>query len=270
VPVELLEAGAEPRAPLRYRLGDQRDTFLLELATQLRLAIGDLAPPAPTPSVRITIEVRAAQAQRRVALEGTIVKVEIPEEPGVPAAVVTAVRADLERLTGITWKAEFTDTGNPELLALEAPADANAQLVTTLSRIRESLRRLLPPLPDAPVGKNARWRVRGAATVGPVHIDETAIYKLGAGDGRTSLQVTLGMAAADQPLVMPGTPPGAALALTSFEGGGKGQIELGLDHIVQPSTLRWAASGKGTAQPAGEPLSPISLGLEASAVVRRP
>ena len=167
-------------------------------------------------------------------------------------------------MVGLSWKAAFTDVGQVELLSLPAPADANPQLVNTLDWIRDGLRNLLPPLPLLPVGKNARWQARRQITIATARIDETTIYKLGAGNG---LAVTIGMDAPAQTL-NPHTPPGTVVTLSSFEGGGKGQIDLALDRIVQPTTMRWAASGKGMATPAGEPPAPVTLGLEAALVVK--
>jgi hypothetical protein len=119
------------------------------------------------------------------------------------------------------------------------------------------------------VGKDARWQIRRRASIATARIDETTIYKLASSEGRTQLQVTLGMDAPEQPLTLAASPPGTTWVLSSFEGGGKGQIDLQLARIVQPTTLRWAASGKGTATPAGEPPAPFTLGLDAAVIVKR-
>ena len=265
VDVSVIEPGREPRAPLRYRIRTgQSESLVMEVGVQMKLVVGDLAPAAPNPTVRVTMKVQALTGTPRLYLEGKIAKVEVVEDPAVPAALMTALRSDLDRLTGMKWLAHFTELGHLETLGMPAPSDANPQLQKTLDWIREGLRLLLPPLPLTPVGKNARWQARRSATIATARVEETAIYKL---DG-SALAVTLGMDAREQPL-HPGTPPGTALVLSSFEGGGKGQIDLMLDHIVQPTTLRWAASGKGTATPAGEPPAPITLGLESAVVLKR-
>jgi hypothetical protein len=267
--ITVLDPGGPPRSSLRYRLHEgQREQLVMDLAVQMKLVVGDMGPPAPSPTVRVSMEVRALAGSPRPQLEGRMVKVEVIEEPGVPPAVVTAVRSDLDRMAGLTWKAAFNDLGRLELLALPAPAEANPQLANTLDWIRDALRTLLPPLPRTPVGTNARWQARRTATIATARIDETAIYKLAGGDGHHQLAVTLGMDARQQPL-SPGTPPGTVMTLLSFEGGGKGQVDLELDHIVQPTTVRWAASGKGTATPAGEPPTPITLGLESAVMIKR-
>jgi hypothetical protein len=264
----LLDPGTEPRAPLRYRITPgQRESLVLELATDLKLAIGDMSPPpVRSPAVRVTIEVQAVTPAAPIRLQGKIVKVEIPDDPAIAPAVIAAVRNDLDHLPGTTWTAGFTARGQLQTLELPAPADASTQLATTLDRIREAMGMLLAPLPDGPVGKNARWQVRRRSTVGPARVDETVIYKLG--EDRTRLGVTLGMLAGEQPLTRPGTPPGATLTLSTFEGGGKGQVELALARIVQPSTMRWSALGRGTARPAGEPPAPITLNVDAQMSIR--
>jgi hypothetical protein len=267
--VSVLEPGAEPRAPLRYRIDPgQSEGLVMDLAIQMKLAVGEKDLPFPNPTVRLGMDVRSGMAGQRLHLEGKIVKVEVVEDPGVPAALAAALRSDLDRLAGTTWKAVFTDHGHLDLLSLPSPKDANAQLLTTLEWIREALRILLPPLPDVAVGKNARWQARRRTTVATAHIDQTVIYKLAGAGGQSQLQVTVGMDAPEQPLT-PGTPPGTTVVLSSFEGGGKGQIDLQLDRIVQPSTLRWAASGKGSATPAGEPPAQFTMGLDAAVIVKR-
>jgi hypothetical protein len=267
--VSVLEAGAEPRALLRYRIDNgQSESLVMDLAIQLKLAMGEKDPPVPNPTVRLVMEVRSATSNQRFHMGGKIVSVEVVEEAGIPPALVSALRSDLDRLAGTRWQAVFTDRGHLDLLSLPAPKDANAQLTKTLEWIRDALRLLLPPLPETPVGKNARWQTRRRITIATAHIDETMIYKLASAGGPTQLQVTLGMDAPEQTL-NPGTPPGTKVVLSSFEGGGKGQIDLQPTGIVQPSTLRWAASGKGTASPTGEPPAPFTLGLDASVLVKR-
>jgi hypothetical protein len=271
IEARLLAAGDEPRAPLRYRLAPgQREALVLELTTELKLAIGDMSPPlVRSPTVRLAMEVEVVGARPELGFQGKITKVEIPEDPAIPSNVITAVRSDLERLNGTAWSALFSDRGRPERVLLAAPAEANTQLVATVDRVREALAMLLPPLPEAPVGKNARWQVRRKGTVGPAQVEETAIYKLGAAEEPPRLTVTLGMNAGEQALQMPGMPPGSTLALSTFEGGGKGQIDLDLGRIVQPSSIRWSALGRGTARPANEPPAPVTLTVDASNSVRR-
>jgi len=239
----------------------------MDVGVQMKLVVGDRSG-SPRFTVRLTMEVLAATGSPRAQLEGKVVKVEVLEEPGVPPATVTALRSDLDRMTGLEWRAAFTDVGHLEQLSLPAPGDANPQLVNTLNWVRDSLRTLLPPLPLTPVGQNARWQARRPITIATARVDETTIYKLGASEGRPQLTLTVGMEAREQPLKA-GTPPGTVVTLSSLEGGGKGQIDLIPDHIVQPTTLRWAASGKGTATPAGEPPAAVTLGLEAAVVMKR-
>jgi hypothetical protein len=269
--LRLLDAGAEPRAPLRYRLSaGQHDSLVVELVTELKLAIGDMRPPpVRSPTVYAALDVAVVAAGPQIKLEGKVVKLDVPDDPAIAPAVISAVRGDLARLAGTAWVAVFTDRGQLDLLVLPAPPDANTQLLTTVDRLRDALHLLLPPLPEVPVGPTARWQVRRRAVVGPVQVDERTIYRLESTDGRTQLSESVGMDARPQPLIMPGTPPGATLALTSFEGGGKGQLELDLTSVGQPSTLRWSALGRGTANAAGEPPAPMTMNIDATVSVRR-
>jgi hypothetical protein len=271
VDLRLLEGGAEPRAPLRYRIAaGQTESLIMDVSAQLKLAISDTDPPVPNPKVRLTMEVTARSVEPAVTLEGRISRVEIPEDPTIPPAVVTAVRADMDRLVGLAWTVVFTDRGLLQRLDLAAPADANSQVVTALDHVREALRLLLPPLPEQPVGKNGRWQLRQRTSAGFAKVDQTATFRLGAvAEGNRPLMVLLALSSGEQRLNLPGAPPGASYTLTSFEGKGSGQIEVELGKIVQPSTIGWSGSAKGVAHAAGEPPVQMTMTVDSSVNVRR-
>jgi hypothetical protein len=268
--LRLLDAGEEPRAPLRYRLtAGSRESLVLELSNELKLAVGDMNAPVRSPLVRVTIDVAVKATGARLELEGTLLSLAVPDDPAIAPRVVTALRSDLERLAGTAWTASFSDRGELLRVALPAPADANTQVMTTLGQIRDAIRLLLPPLPEPPVGTNARWQVRRRALVATAHVEERTIYKLESTEAGPQLSLGLGMDARAQPLMMPGTPPGTTTALTSFEGGGKGQVELALTRVGQPTTMRWSAMGRGTSTPGGEPPLPFTLTLNSAISVKR-
>lgn len=271
VDVRVLDGGEEPRVPLRYRIAaGQTESLVMEVATELKLAIGDLGPPVKRPTVRVSMEVTAREVQPALLLEGKVVKFDFREDPTIAPAVVAAVRSALDGLPGTTWRAVFNDRGVPERIDLPLPPDANTDLVAILDGLRDSIRLLLPPLPEPPVGKNARWQLRRRAPVGWFAVEETTTFRLGAfADGHRPLLLLLELASGEQTVNDPGMLPGATATLTSFEGKGSGRIELELEKIVQPSTIGWAGSGKGTGRTAGEPPAPLTVTVESSIHVQR-
>jgi hypothetical protein len=271
IEVKLLDAGSEPRAPLRYRISaGQPERLVVELSTELKLSIGDMSDQVRSPTVRVTLEVRARAARPLVSLEGKVVAVEVPEDPGLPPAMVKAVRSDLERLSGLSFRAAFTERGLLDRIELPVPADANAQLLTTLDQVRDGLRLLLVPLPEAPVGTNARWQTARSTTIASARVEATTIFTLGApAAGKRSLAMAVALVAREQPLTLPRMPPGSTVTLAALEGKGRGQIDLELARIVQPSALSWSASGQGTARAANDPPSPMTLTIDSMVNVRR-
>jgi hypothetical protein len=135
--------------------------------------------------------------------------------------------------------------------------------------IREALRLLLPPLPDEPVGRGARWQARRRAQVGPASADENAVYTLtDLTDDRLRLAVKLALTGGEQSPRVTGLPPGATLKLTSLTGTGSGTVELDL-RALQPSTdLRWSAVALGSTEPAGEPPAAVRMTTTVSFAVR--
>jgi hypothetical protein len=269
--VRLIDPGPQPRQTLRYhpKVG-QTEPLLVQLATTLVLSVGEItAPEVRTPVVRLTIDLvpLAVDGHGRMSLQGTLLAAEV-RAGSAPAAVDRAMAADLDRLAPTPFSARVSSRGLLEALAFPLPADANPQIITMATWIREALRLLLPPLPDEPVGRGARWEGRRRAQVGPADADQTSVYTLtGLDDRQVRLAVKLGFAAGEQTPQVAGLPPGATLKLSSLIGTGAGTIELDPGRLQPHTDLRWSTTAVGSTEPAGEPPAAVRMTTAVSLTV---
>jgi hypothetical protein len=272
--VALIDAGAQPRQTLRYhpRAGQSRPV-LVELATALSLAVGEMNPPeVRTPVLRLTIDLdpRAIDASGRMNIEGTLSRVET--RPGsAPTAVASALAADVERLRQTRFVARISSRGLIEHLSLPTVAEPSSQLGTVSGWIREALRLLLPPLPDQPVGRGARWQARRRTQIGAASANENAVYTLtGLTDSRLRLAVKLRLSAGEQTPAVPGLPPGATLKLTSLAGSGAGTVDVDLSALQPRTDLRWTATALGSTDRPGDPPAPVRMATTVELAIRPP
>jgi hypothetical protein len=270
--IALLEPGAQPRKTLRYHpQAGRSQSVVVELATALTLAVGEMSPPeVRTPVIHLAIDLqpRFVDGGGTLTLQGTLSRVEILPGTASPA-VATALAADLDRLAQARFTARITSRGVMEDLAFAPAADASVQLATAMSWIREALRLLLPPLPEEPVGPGARWQARRRIQLGAAAASEQAVYTLATvTETRLRLGVKLRLSAGEQNPTVAGLPPGATLKLTSLAGAGAGTIELDVAQLQPRTNLRWSATAVGSTEPAGEPPAPVRMVTTVELAVR--
>jgi len=271
--VRLLEAGSAPRESARYQIEPGNSgTVIVDLADTMRLSVGEMSPPeVHAPLIRLTMKFSAhdIDVAGRIALEGTITKVEVPSAPDVAAGVTAAVASDIEALSGTTFRALVSGRGYLERLTLPTPGGATPQLATTVERLRQSLRHLWPPLPGEPFGPGAEWAAHWRGPFGPVTVDEWASYSLKARDGnQLQLAISLSVSAGQQKMNVLGAPPGATVSLTALRGTGTGKAEVQLTRVVQSGELIWTTNATGVARPVGEPPSAVHLDTSTALLVR--
>ncbi len=269
--ITLLEAGAGPTRRLVYALApDARETLQLELHDRLRLEIGDVQPTeARPPRLRLTLALRTRSVRGGFVLEGKIARAAVVAGDA-PQALEAAFRTDLEGLVGTPLAVSFDARGVATELELPDPQTAPPPIAALLARLAEALPTLLAPLPDAPVGRDARWEIRRATSVGPLAVEELARVSLIELDGqRGRLEIALAHEAQPQPLAVPGLPPDARVRLRAMSGEGRARREVQLDRVAQPAEATIASVGVGTATAPGEAPAEVRIRIETTTSTSR-
>ena len=241
--VRLLEAGAEPRAPLRYRIAPNATaTVEMRMEMTMRISMGAQAlPSAPMPAMvgRMTFRVTSVGTDGTVRYGGAVESFEPAPGYAGPPQLLTAVRTALATLVGTTYTGAMSSRGFVLDAQISVPPNADANARQTIDSLRDSLRQLAAPLPAEPVGRGARWRVTMPIDAGGISMQQVALYTLDEVRGeRGHVQVAITQTARPQALRTPGMPAGTTARLESLRGSGSATAELDLTRLVSTTHTR--------------------------------
>ncbi|MBP8808061.1 MAG: hypothetical protein KBI14_15645 [Kofleriaceae bacterium] len=201
----LLDAGAAPRLPRRYRAAPQPERTLTVTAalTERRYQGGAWIGPVEHPPLRDGFAVTRT-ADGTLAVRGLVGAVDAPDAAAA-APLLARWRTLLERrrLTvavddrGRMSAATFTDDPDRRRPDATLAEDEFAQRWLALA----------VPWPDEPIGLGARWRFIHVLRVGGVYLKQTATYTLEAiADDRLTVAIELERLGEPQALDLPGAP----------------------------------------------------------------
>lgn len=223
--VEVLDAGAAPRAVRRFRF-TAGTTAHLEVTTDLDVdqdAGADaeaptLDGPAVTQAISLEIgRVAADGASAELTVELGEVSIDREGTDLTDAEVVDLV-AELSALRGLRATARMNDRGAVEAFAYEPPEGATARALTALDGVADQVASLTVPLPEAAIGVGARWQATTAAAIGGLRASARTTYELTAIDGDVlTYRATVVDTIAPQDLPADQLPGGTTARLTAAD-----------------------------------------------------
>ena len=235
--VRLLSPGAEPRAPLRYRIAQNASMSVeMRMEMNMRMSMGTQAMPAvPMPAMvgRMTLRATSVGADGTVHYGFTLDS--FGPAPGYsgPPQVLTAVRQALASLVGTTGTGAMTNRGFVLDTQVTLPPNADANARQAIDSLRDSLRQLAAPLPAEAVGRGARWQVTMPIDTAGMSMTQVARYTLDEIQGEQGhFQVALTQTARPQALRAPGLPAGTTARLDSLRGAGTATADLNLTRLM--------------------------------------
>lgn len=180
VSTTVLEAGAEPRAALRYALGAGTRTYLTDTAlTSRELAGTKWDKPVRLPRIRNGFAVTAvADRAAPLALRPLAAEVAGERTPAVDRYLATWRQIEDRRLT-----LALDDHGRAGALAFGDDPGA-ARSAAQLDELHQRLLATTVPVPAEPVGAGATWRVVTILRQRPAIVKQTATYTLVSRDAR--------------------------------------------------------------------------------------
>lgn len=158
--VKLIDPGAEPRAPRKYTFVanrvDKRVLSVTQSATQMAEGIPpqEIMKPMET---KYHLDLKAKDVTPKGAtFEMKVTKAEPP--PGAPAQVTTLV-AGLKGMTATLEVLAHGEVGELILIPGSVP-EAQQQLAQQImDTLRQGIQLLVAPLPEAPIGRGAKWEI---------------------------------------------------------------------------------------------------------------
>lgn len=222
--VTLIDAGAEPRQPLRYQLQAGRsERVQIDSQVQISLAMGGQSMPLTlAPPVRMTLDL----ASNEVAADGSArisYKLVSLEAVGEGQQVAQMNKA-LAGFAGISGWYRIDPRGNVlEGQVDPLPAD-NPAAAGVVNEVEQAMQRMSAPLPEQAVGPGARWQVTQSIEDNAMKMTQTSEFTLRSRNGQT-LELDMRFVEAQMDSVA-GLPPGAKLESVEMKGGGSNTLPL--------------------------------------------
>lgn len=243
-PVVLLDAGAEPQAPLRYKIADGTTTKSnMDFTIATLATTSDKAALSVVPGVRLHIVSGPAMAtDNGVKFEVNIAKAEAAVPEGLDPTVAEELRQSASILDDVGGTVEMDNRG----LTLAAELNDKAKspeiplrLLTMIVNARTTLSRVV--LPAAPVGLGARWEARKEITLYGFKIQQVDTYTLveKVGD-EIKLNVTVTQNGLPQSVEFPDEE--VSIAVEQMNAYARGEIILNLNALESDA----AAAGEST------------------------
>ncbi|GAA5144449.1 hypothetical protein GCM10023340_12180 [Nocardioides marinquilinus] len=169
--VELLSAGAEPRATLRLTPETGASTST-RVGLDQRLVSDGTPTTVPSLTMTVTTTVDGVDGTR-LDLGQSFTDVAAGGE-GSGAGT----RAAVEALDGADGRVGLGTDGVVLSASLGLPEDVEPAVRRTVDGLRDQVLALTPVLPSEPVGEGASWSVTSVVVVGGVTVDQTTTYTL--------------------------------------------------------------------------------------------
>jgi len=247
-PVLLLEAGAEPQSPLRYKIADGTTTKSnMDFTIATLATTSESAALSVVPGVRLHIVSGPAMASDNgIKFEVNIAKAEAAVPQGIDPKVAEELRQSAAILDDVGGTVEMNDRGimlATELNDKAKSPDIPLRLLMMIVNARTTLSRVV--LPAEPVGLGARWEARKELTLYGFKVQQVDSYTLveRVGD-EIKLNVTVTQNALPQSVDFP--EEGISIAVEQMVANAGGEIILNLNALESDAAATGDATDKLT------------------------
>lgn len=234
--VEVLEAGAEPRASIAItaRKGERAGLTLgLAMSVAMRVGPNDV-PKSKLPRLEVDLATEVTQVDAsQIAIALKVVEVRVDDTDVTSERVKAAIGQTVEGLRKSTGRLVLGTDGRVQSIELATGVDA---IENRSAGIDHALVELLPAWPNEPVGVGARWKVMQPVVRGGVTLQRTSELRLAR---RTADAIELEVASSHV-AVEGADASGSATRIEAQSGDGRGSI------VVAPSGV-WPTRAEITA-----------------------
>ncbi len=257
--VELLNPGAEPRQPIRFKpVVNARQVATLTLAMDMAMTVaGNPIPQVKVPTSVMTMETQVTHidANGDIHYQFRYTNVDVIADPAVPKPVMDAVKAQNQKLIGIRGSFVMDDRGQSKSGSFSFPEGLDSTTRQTLEQLAQSSSQFSAPMPEAAVGKGASWRLSSPISVNGIRMIQTATYQLASlQNGIATLDVNLEQEAKSQKMTQPGLPTDVLMTLKSLKSQGQGKVMLRLNQLLpMRSTVSVQSNNEITTTRSGAP-----------------
>jgi hypothetical protein len=240
--VTLLEPGAEPRAPLRYRLDAMTPgTMMIRMDTDMSISnpmMGQQQQTMPTMQMGTELQQVTPMDGGRLRMDFRMAGTEVLPREGADPAMIPILQSAMSQMGNPAGYSVIDDRGRV-LDGGFSTEGLDPALQQQLSSLQDSISQMATPLPLEAVGVGASWRVDQSIQSNGLQIAQQAVYTL---EDRTEtafrVRIRITQSATPQALQDPSLPPGVSMHLDSFSGSGEGSATIPFASLIPTSTMR--------------------------------
>ncbi len=230
--VILLNAGAEPKKPLRYKFDKgNNESFIFELKMVPTIEVNgkkEKPPTAPSLKFAFTAVPLDINPEGSAGVEWAISRIDIAAPPGDKSA--TDLRQAWEPLKGPFGKSIVTSRGITQHHKFQ-PKEAVEGSDAIVDQLARTLADLTVPLPEEPVGKGAKWKRKYRVPSIQIELVEEQTYELiEEKDDTIRVESKVTETAPRQEVAGPGG--NAKLIIEKYEGSGKVTSLVDLKRLI--------------------------------------
>lgn len=251
---ELLDAGAEPRQPLRVHPA-KGATQEVELVMDMNMNMdqGGVAQAMDLPPLvmAMRVNVLGVDADGTMDVETALLGSRVEGSGTAPAEMSAAMTQTFAAMEGMVMRARIDGTGHA--LETQISGMSDPALQAALDSFQQNMRQGQVMLPVEAVGIGARWRTITSINSSGLPMNAITTYSLRAVDGdHITLGTTIEMSVDKDALLA--TMPGTNVRFTRFESAGDGTVEWDLGQLMPLTQLRYTMDMVMEAQTGEQPM----------------
>ncbi|MEZ4385331.1 MAG: hypothetical protein R3A79_28650 [Nannocystaceae bacterium] len=236
--ITLLDAGQEPREPLRVKVeAGQHETMLMTMTMGIEMDMGGMGamPKMAVPPIEMNMAIHVTSVSDTGDFRYTfsLDKVDVRPRPSDPPEIAEAMKGAMAGMVGMSGSSVVSNRGEVREASFKLPTNAMPQMKQTMDSMQQSIKQIAVPFPAEAVGVGAKWEVvSAAAEINGITMTQKSSYELLERDGDTfKLATTVSQDAEPQVMKAPGMPATATVYLEELESDGSGRSSFDLRHV---------------------------------------
>lgn len=259
--VTLEEAGAEPKAALRFTPGGKSSrSVALTMTMQVAMTLGDKPiDPSTLPTVSVSMDVTpGAEAKGATPYAFAVKSASREDLDGASERLKKAMDTAIEGMKDGTGSLTIDAQGRQVSADYGLPEVSTPGLRPSLAGFQQSFSQLFVVFPDEPVGVGARWESTAHYEHSGIPIEQRSTYTLEQRDGDT---LTLAVEFEQSATGETESPAGVALEDTRFGGRGTGTLTVRLDSPFPVAAEAKSRSRVSSSVTLGGQAQPVEMDL---------
>lgn len=233
--VTLVDAGADPKAELRYDIpvGMAQGTTMSMKMDSSQTMNGMAMPSQAIPEIRTPFSVKVDERSGAdTKYQITMGEMEVVDDGSVPKQMIDMMRSMFAGTGGTVLRGVFDTRGVHKDIQIDTPNDAGPAMREQMSQSADSMKQMSMPLPEEAVGIGAKWTVEKEVESNGMKMKQTATCTLKERTGGTIvLDVKIHQSADPQAITNPQAPQ-MEIHLDALEGTGQGTMKIDLARMM--------------------------------------